>query len=54
MSIHRGYSEHDADVSYQRFLTLTDADAKAKRAFWRGLVIGGILTGAAFILGAAL
>lgn len=46
----RGYSEHDADdVAYHRFVTLTDADAKAQRAFWRGLVIGGVLSGLGFV-----
>jgi hypothetical protein len=36
------------------FITLADANRKASRAFWRGLVIGGMLVGATFIGGAAL
>ena len=28
------------------FVTVEDADAKAMRSFWRGLVIGGIAAGA--------
>jgi hypothetical protein len=36
-----------------KWITLADAKAEARRAFWRGVVFGGILTGAAFIAGAA-
>jgi hypothetical protein len=36
------------------FVTAEDADAKAMRSFWRGVVFGGLLVGLTFIGWAAL
>jgi hypothetical protein len=33
------------------WLTKEDADIKAQRAFWRGVLIGGMATGAGFLAG---
>jgi hypothetical protein len=54
MSRYLGYSDHDQDVALHRFITVTDARRMALRSFWRGVVIGGILTGAIFIIGSAV
>ena len=43
MTFHRGYSEYDEDVALHRFLTLSDANRKARRAFFYAAVIFGAL-----------
>lgn len=53
MSYHRGYAEQDTPPAMDHWLRLDDANRKARRSFWRGMVIGGLLVGATFIGGAA-
>ncbi len=36
------------------FVPLSEADRKAIRSFWRGIVVGGLIVGATFIWWAAL
>jgi hypothetical protein len=56
-SIHRMLydPEQDSTPLPQQFdfVERPEAERMAKRAFWRGVVFGGVLTGAAFIGGAA-
>jgi hypothetical protein len=51
----RNYSETGFPdfVPLPTYLPLGEAKRRAWRAFWRGVVIGGLMTGAAFIGGAA-
>ena len=43
----------DCPVPVKLQVPLRVAKARAQRSFWRGVVIGGLLTGASFIAGAA-
>jgi hypothetical protein len=47
MNRQRGYSEDDTDTPLEGWATAWDARANARRAFWRGVVCGGLLIGAA-------
>ncbi len=51
----RNYSESGWPdfVPLPTYLPIGEAKRRAWRAFWRGIVIGGLMTGAAFIGGAA-
>ncbi len=50
----RGYSDPELDSTpLPRYVEAKEAARKARRAFWRGVVIGGLLVGATFIGSAA-
>jgi hypothetical protein len=63
MSFQRGYGETTYDPEPRprpdwvfdapQTLTKAEADRQAWRAFWRGVVIGGLVVGAGFLAGAA-